>query len=114
MTPTTVMIPTPFASISDQQLYSLGDLEDGGELHLRATVAFPDPAPAELQGTEAEFSIGFLAAGDTETVDSGGPGPGPGGLVNTGAAILVPLLLAAALAVAGAVLRVAARRRESA
>lgn len=117
--PTTVLAPTPFASIPPEQIFGLGGLADGEELHLRATIAFPDPAPHRLQGTEGGFAIGFLAAGDAEIVDSGpqpgpGQGAGQGGLGATGPAIAVPLLLALALTLLGACLNAVARRRASA
>ena len=63
----------------------------------------------ELQAASASFRFEFQAAGDSEGV---GTDP-PTSIAFTGVAVGGPLALAAALGVAGVVLRVAGRRRRS-
>lgn len=104
-----VLVPaTSFIDIAPGDLIDLGTLASDGERYLRATIAFPDPAPGELQGGDAHFALGFSAAGDLEELDGSGP---EGGIAQTGANAALPLAIAALLAIVGAALRVAARSR---
>jgi hypothetical protein len=104
-----VLVPvTPFIDIASNQTIDLGTLAADGERYLRATIAFPDPAPGELQGGAARFALGFAAAGDLEELDGSGPHDG---IPPTGASAAVPFAIAALLAILGSALRVAARAR---
>ncbi|MCS0500741.1 hypothetical protein [Protaetiibacter mangrovi] len=98
-----------FAGIPSGSWMPFGDLPAGESRYFRVTVALPDPAPAELQGASAEFSVGFAAAGDREIVQS----PPDPQLGETGAAVALPLGVAIALAAIGAGLRLAGGRRAS-
>lgn len=104
-----VLVPlTPFIDIAPSEIIDLGTLAADGERYLRATIAFPEPAPGELQGGDARFALGFAAAGDVEELDGSGPDDG---MPPTGASAAIPLALAALMAILGIALRVAARSR---
>lgn len=106
-TTSVLLAMTPFLDIAPTRIIDLGTLAADGERYLRATIAFPDPAPGELQGGDARFALGFAAAGDLEVVDGSGP---RGDIAQTGVALVIPLALAALLAALGVVLRVVAPR----
>ncbi len=107
-TQTEVVAEVPMASV-DLDARDLGTLVSGVDRYFLAIIAFPDPAPVELQAASASFRFEFQAAGDSEGV---GTDP-PTSIAFTGVAVGGPLALAAALGVAGVVLRVAGRRRRS-
>lgn len=103
-----LLAPTAFAELSPGDVIDLGTLEAQGERWLRVTVAMPDPAPASLQGGDADFSLGFAAAGELVVVDGRDSGDR---IARTGIGVTVPLALVAALGLLGAGLRLGARGR---
>lgn len=104
-----VLLPaTPFADVAPDDILDLGTLDAQGERRLRVTISMPDPAPASLQGGDAEFSLGFAAAGELVVVDGREPGDR---IAQTGVAVTVPLALAAALGLLGLGLRLGTRGR---
>lgn len=110
-TATQLFPSTAVAAIAVGDRFDFGELATGSQRYLRVVFELPDGAPDELQGTDARVLLGFAVAGDSVTVDNGTPGaPGSGSIAQTGAAIALPLGIAAALGVGGAVLRVLARR----
>lgn len=109
----TLLAPrTPFALMTAGPPFVLGTVPDGGSMHLRVLIALPDLVPSELQGAEAEFALGFSAAGDDEVVTSEPHAgtPGRSGLSLTGIALGAPLALALLLGAAGAVMTFASRQ----
>jgi len=108
-TASVLLAPTPFADLAPSDIIDLGTLDAHGVRFLRATIELPDPAPGELQGGDARFSLGFAAAGETVVVDGSGPDDG-GEVAQTGVALAAPLALAAALAAVGVFLRAAGAR----
>ena len=108
-TASVLLAPTPFADLAPSDVIDLGALDAHEMRFLRATIELPDPAPGELQGGDARFSLGFAAAGETVVVDGSRPDDG-GEVAQTGVALAAPLALAAALGVAGALLRTVSAR----
>ena len=106
-----VLGPMPLAQIGVDDVWDLGGIPDGGSRRFLVTIALPEAAPAELQGASGEFELEFAASGDVEEVGTA-PGPRPDPLALTGVAVAAPLALAGGLALVGAVLRSASRRRE--
>lgn len=108
---------TAFADIDPAGSRALGTMAAISAKYLRFTVSLPDPAPAELQGGEAEFALGFAAAGDSVIitdipVDPPGRDPGrPVTTASTGAALGAPIMLAVLLTAAGAAFTALDRRR---